>query len=265
MNWDLAITDIGGVGLTAEGAARDGRGGARAGGTIVRLPGAQGGVTLSPVKPADDSRTKTEIDASAERDREGCFGESDRQPIGDEEFTRLVDAHYEALYRFAFSLAHSEADARDLVQDTFARLARKGNQLKSRGKAKSWLFTTLYRAYIDSHRHHTRHPHVEMEAAELELPVTAPVAGEHLDAEMVQEALQQVDEVFRVPLILFYLDQHSYLEIAEILDVPPGTVMSRISRGRAALRRIFEEKEPASAEMATDVRPRGVVLKGSVV
>ncbi len=181
------------------------------------------------------------------------------KPIDDQDFEHLVDAHYEALYRFAYSLAHSEADARDLVQDTFARLARKGSQLKSLEKAKSWLFTTLYRAYIDRHRHQVRHPEIEMEAAEPELPATQPNMGEHLDAEMVQDALQQVDEVFRVPLILFYLDQHSYLEIADILSIPVGTVMSRISRGRAALRRIFSEKDLAPATDHALANQRGVV------
>jgi RNA polymerase sigma-70 factor (ECF subfamily) len=166
-------------------------------------------------------------------------------------FEQLVEAHYEGLYRFAFSLTQGEADARDLVQDTFVQFARKGDQLKSKSKAKSWLFTTLYRAFIDGHRRETRHPMIHVDSVESDLPVTEPEVGIHADAETVQEALMQLDEVFRVPLVLFYLEEHSYLEIAEILNIPPGTVMSRISRGRAMLRRIFEEKELVPAGHAT--------------
>jgi len=172
-------------------------------------------------------------------------------------FEEVVNAHYEPLYRFAFSLAAQEAEARDLTQETFAQLARKAHQIQDRAKIKSWLFTTLYRAFVDSHRQKTRHPHVEVDASEGELPVTLPNAGERLDAALALQALEQVPEVYRAPLTLFYLEQHSYLEIAEILDVPPGTVMSRISRGRALLRQLMEDK------------PRNIVpfetLKTSVV
>ena len=63
-------------------------------------------------------------------------------------FENVVNAHYEPLYRFALSLSHSEADAGDLVQQTFYRWATKGGQLRDRSKAKSWLFTTLHREFL---------------------------------------------------------------------------------------------------------------------
>jgi RNA polymerase sigma-70 factor (ECF subfamily) len=182
--------------------------------------------------------------------------------LDDATFEEVVNSHYEPLYRFAFSLASHEAEARDLVQETFAQLARKAAQIQDRSKIKSWLFTTLYRGFVDSCRAHARHPHVEVEGAEDELPVTPPRTGESLDAALALQALKQVPEVYRAPLTLFYLEQHSYLEIAEILGVPPGTVMSRISRGRAVLRQLMEDKPRPE-------RPRNVValqtLKPSVV
>jgi RNA polymerase sigma-70 factor (ECF subfamily) len=162
--------------------------------------------------------------------------------LDDATFEEVVRAHYEPLYRFGYSLAQREEDARDLTQETFAQLARKAGQIQDRSKIKSWLFTTLYRAFIDTRRWKTRHPHVEMEAADFELPVSQPEGAERLDAVAARDALMKVDEVFRAPLILFYLEEHSYLEIAEILDIPVGTVMSRISRGRAALRHLMEDK-----------------------
>jgi RNA polymerase sigma-70 factor (ECF subfamily) len=74
------------------------------------------------------------------------------------------------------------------------------------------------------------------------MPASVPNAGESVDAAAAVQALQEVPEVFRVPLTLFYLEQHSYLEIAEIQGIPVGTVMSRISRGRAMLRQLMEDR-----------------------
>jgi RNA polymerase sigma-70 factor (ECF subfamily) len=152
---------------------------------------------------------------------------------------------YESLYRFAFSLTHAEADARDLTQETFHRLAKKAGQIDDKSKAKSWLFSTLYRAFVDSRRWQNRYRHVEVDAAEHELPACLPTSGDRLDAESARAALMQVEEIYRAPLVLFYLESHSYLEIAEILDIPVGTVMSRISRGRALLRRLMEDRHAA--------------------
>ena len=162
--------------------------------------------------------------------------------LDDATFEEVVKAQYEPLYRFAFSLIQREADARDLTQDAFAQLGRKAHQIQDKAKLKSWLFTTLYRAFVDSHRWKTRHPHVEAGDEVSEMPATIPDAGVNVDAAAAVEALQEVPEVFRVPLTLFYLEQHSYLEIAEIQGVPVGTVMSRISRGRAMLRQLMEDR-----------------------
>jgi RNA polymerase sigma-70 factor (ECF subfamily) len=157
-------------------------------------------------------------------------------------FEEIVSMSYESLYRFAFSLTEREADAQDLTQETFQQLARKAAQIQDKTKVKSWLFTTLYRAFVDSRRRQTRYRHVDVEVAGDELPTTPPLAGSRIDADAAREALMKVDEVYRTPLTLFYLGEHSYLEIAEILNIPPGTVMSRISRGRDMLRRLLGEK-----------------------
>jgi RNA polymerase sigma-70 factor (ECF subfamily) len=157
-------------------------------------------------------------------------------------FENAVNSYYESLYRFAFSLAGQEADACDLTQETFQQFARKGDQLRDAAKVKSWLFTTLYREFLDSRRARQRHPQVEMSEVEAELPVSQPDVEVVVDAATARAALAQVEEVFRAPLALFYLGEHSYAEIAKILDVPIGTVMSRISRGRNLLRALLADE-----------------------
>jgi RNA polymerase sigma-70 factor (ECF subfamily) len=152
------------------------------------------------------------------------------------EFEQLVDRHYAPLYRFALSLAKNGIEAADLTQQTFYLWASKGHQLRDPSKAKSWLFTTLYREYVSHFRHHARFPHVELVDDGPELPAVEPAIFNEIDGATAVAALVDVDELFRAPLALFYLDELSYKEIAEVLEVPIGTVMSRLSRGKAQLR-----------------------------
>ena len=159
-------------------------------------------------------------------------------------FTQLVDAHYAPLYRFALSLTKSAADACDLTQQTFFIWAKKGSQLRDGSKAKSWLFTTLYREFLRGRRraeHVTALEDLGPVEADPPAPEVDRVTG--MDASLVVEALQEVDEVYRAPLTLFYLQELSYKEIAEALEVPIGTVMSRLSRGKAQLRASLARKE----------------------
>lgn len=159
------------------------------------------------------------------------------------DFEGLVARYYEPLYQFAFSLTRSEADACDLTQQTFYVWATKGHQLRDPDKVKTWLFTTLHRQFLESRRRQTRFPHEELETAELELPVITPNNVNRIDGAQVLTALARVDEAFQAPVALFYLQDYSYKEIAEILELPLGTVKSRISRGIAQLQRLLTEPE----------------------
>jgi RNA polymerase sigma-70 factor (ECF subfamily) len=152
-----------------------------------------------------------------------------------------VDRHYPALYRFGLSLSGSADAASDLVQQTFFLWAEKGHQLRDAAKAKSWLFTTLYREYLSTYRQSVKHPHVELDDTTGDLPPVSPEVFSALDGSSVIAALLQIDEVFRVPLTLFYLQDVSYKEIADILEVPIGTVMSRLSRGKDQLRKLLAD------------------------
>src|ERR1039457_3905483 len=147
------------------------------------------------------------------------------------EFESLVARYYEPLYQFAFSLTRAEADACDLTQQTFTIWATKGHQLRDTSKVKTWLFTTLHREFLGARRRQTRFPHVELEFAAAELPVVSPATVNRLDAAQVLEALAKLDEIYQAPVALFYLQDCSYNEIAEILGVPLGTVKSRLARG----------------------------------
>lgn len=162
------------------------------------------------------------------------------------EFEELVDAHYKPLYRFAYSMAKNPDAAADLVQQTFCIWAEKGHQLKDRSKAKTWLFTTLYREHLGTVRRGSRFSDDDIDEIEYQLPAHEEDTGRLLDGKRAVHLLGQLEENFRAPLTLFYLQQHSYKEIAEVLDVPIGTVMSRISRGKKQLRERMQD-EPASA------------------
>jgi RNA polymerase sigma-70 factor (ECF subfamily) len=153
------------------------------------------------------------------------------------QFEALVNDYYELLYRFALSLARSESDARDLTQQTFYIWATKGSQLRDISKAKTWLFTTLHRTFLGMKRKNARYPQVELEEALLPA-VSAEFTGGS-DCAQILAALAKVDERYRAAVVLFYLQEHPYKEIALILEVPVGTVKSRIARGVEQLRNVL--------------------------
>jgi RNA polymerase sigma-70 factor (ECF subfamily) len=167
-----------------------------------------------------------------------------------EAFTQLVDANYAPLYRFALSLARNGSDAGDLVQQTFFIWATKGHAIRELSKAKSWLFTTLYREFLRGRRRDSRSSSIEdLPPGGSELVAEDVDKVSRIDSAAVMSALQTVDETFRVPLTLFYLEDMSYQEIADALDVPIGTVMSRLSRGKAQLRMAFERADSPSSKV----------------
>jgi len=156
------------------------------------------------------------------------------------DFEETVTRYYEPLYNFALSLTRAEAEACDLTQHTFYVWAAKGHQLRDHSKAKAWLFTTLHRAFLETRRHQTRFPHDGLDEVPLEdMQAVPPDFTNEADFPQVLSALAKVDAAFQAAVALFYLEDHSYKEIARILKVPIGTVKSRIARGIMQLRKIF--------------------------
>jgi RNA polymerase sigma-70 factor, ECF subfamily len=159
---------------------------------------------------------------------------------------QLVDQHYAVLYRYAFRLTGSSADAEDLVQQCFLTAHRKIGQLREPQNGKAWLFSIARNAFLKGKRGQKGTATVSLESA--------PEPGEEcpqdvaIDNEQLQAILNELDVEFRTPLILFYFEQLSYKEIAAQMDVPIGTVMSRLARAKNHLRQRLVSFQPAGSE-----------------
>jgi RNA polymerase sigma factor (sigma-70 family) len=162
--------------------------------------------------------------------------------VDESDYEKIVALHHHDLYRFAYSLAGNADDACELTQESYYRLLSNGGQLRDPTKIKAWLFTTLYRVFLNQKHRSARFPHLTISSVEHELPALTPEMVSKMDGLLVMEALLEIDERHRTPLILFYLQDLSYREIAEILDVPVGTIMSRLSRSKAALRDYLSDR-----------------------
>jgi len=167
-----------------------------------------------------------------------------RAPAGAEAtlFNEMATQHLDALYRTALRLSGRPQDAEDLVQETYLRAWRSLHTYKPGTNPKAWLFRILHNAHIDRFRASSRTVQTvdEFEGQDPafvvhETPESLIMAG-LMDAE-VRQALMEIPEVFRACLVLADLEGFSYQEIADILGIPRGTVMSRLFRGRRAMRR----------------------------
>ncbi|MGO8765273.1 MAG: RNA polymerase sigma factor [Limisphaerales bacterium] len=175
--------------------------------------------------------------------------------MNEADYEHAVNSFYQGLYRFGFSLSGNTDDACELTQETFARLLTKGGQLRDRSKMKAWLFTTLYRIYLGWKRREARHPHLEIDSVEDELPPVTPETVDKLEAEAVSRSLLALEERYRVPLALHYFENHSYREISRLLDIPVGTIMSRLSRGKELMRKSLAAKSIGAERKVISINP----------
>lgn len=144
---------------------------------------------------------------------------------------------------FALALTRNAVDADDLVQETYLKALRSFDSFQRGTNAKAWLFTVLRRLHIDRFRRARVRPQPLAEEA-LDDTALAPAAQEdapagdweRISAEVVRQAVEQVPDPFRAAVVLRDLQGLSYADVAAILDVPPGTVMSRLHRGREYVR-----------------------------
>jgi RNA polymerase sigma factor (sigma-70 family) len=151
----------------------------------------------------------------------------------------LIEPLIPALRRYAYALRRDHAAADDLVQDTLERALLHWSSRRSDGNLRAWLFTILRNLHIGSRRQAQRRG-TTVEIEEADLPDTAAGPDSMLETRDVLAALDQLPEEQKSLLLLVGVEDFSYEEAARILDVPIGTVMSRLSRARKRLRSIVE-------------------------
>jgi RNA polymerase sigma-70 factor (ECF subfamily) len=164
--------------------------------------------------------------------------------------------HMSSLYSAALRMTRSPADAEDLVQETYLKAYRAFNSFEAGTNIKAWLYRILTNTFINSYRSKRRRPEqTELDEVEdLYLyrrlgGLEAAAAGRSAEEEVldhftegdVKEAVEALPEAFRLAVLLADVEGFSYKEIADILQVPMGTVMSRLHRGRKALQKALFE------------------------
>lgn len=178
------------------------------------------------------------------------------EPATDDAFTAEALSYVDALYGTALRLTRRPADAEDLVQDTYLKAFRAASQFTRGTNLKAWLFTILHNTFRNRIRDTGRDPvDVDSDVVEQAESIGASGAGQNpeqllaratLDADL-QAALDDLPAAFRQAVWLRDVEEFSYAEIAEMIAVPIGTVMSRISRGR---RMLFERLSKVKAGAA---------------
>jgi RNA polymerase sigma-70 factor, ECF subfamily len=164
--------------------------------------------------------------------------------------------HLDAVYRFALRLSGEPDQAEDLVQETFLRAYRSWDQYTRGTAAKSWLFTICRNVFLRTRERGKRHDEIVKENAGPASTGVDPVnplwlsvrsvdpEGEFFDSivdERILESIQELQEDFRAVVVLSDVEGLSYQEISELLDIPVGTVKSRLFRGRRQLQRVLYE------------------------
>jgi RNA polymerase sigma-70 factor, ECF subfamily len=167
-------------------------------------------------------------------------------------FADLAMMHMGSLYTAALRMTRNPADAEDLVQETYLKAYRAFATFQEGTNLKAWLYKILTNTFINSYRSKKRRPEqTELDDVEdLYLyrrlgGLEAALAGrsaeeevmEHFTESDVKDAVESLPQQFRLAVLLADVEGFSYKEIAEILDIPIGTVMSRLHRGRKALQR----------------------------
>jgi RNA polymerase sigma-70 factor, ECF subfamily len=166
------------------------------------------------------------------------------------EFARLLEAQLPRLRRYARALTRDPSRADDLIQDTLVRALAKQHLYQDGTNLRAWLFTLMHNQHVNDVRRNVREGDsldVDTVAAHL-VAVTDPTASRQLRE--LDEAIGKLAMEQRQVILLIGLEGMSYEETAAILNVPIGTVRSRLSRGREALRRLMGMEED-EAELAT--------------
>jgi len=172
------------------------------------------------------------------------------------DISRLVAEHHQAVFRYAYRLTGSVPDAEDLAQQVFLKAQERLHQLRRAGSARSWLFAILRNYFIKSCQKRSPVPAGDLS---LDVETIAAEVGEDaaIDRERLQAALDELPATYRLAVTMFYYEGCSYREIAEQLEIPIGTVMSRLARGKRQLRsKLFESVGRSAAGREETVSSR---------
>src|SRR6202047_386659 len=172
--------------------------------------------------------------------RFGASSSQDDQPSAG--FEELAMPQFDSLYNFAHWLVHNSSDAEDLVQETYLKALRSFASLQSSTNFRAWIFRILKNTFLSScstlERRMTDAMVSEEDGPELAVDMETPetILMNHSDSQRLQRAIDDLPLHYREALLLCEVEEMSYQEIAEILSIPIGTVMSRLARARKAVR-----------------------------
>jgi RNA polymerase sigma-70 factor (ECF subfamily) len=144
--------------------------------------------------------------------------------------------HHAAVFRYAFRLAGNQQDAEDLTQQTFLTAQQHLQQLRDPGRVVAWLLAVVRNAFLKTRRRIQPATAASLDLEMDEVPAP-PAAADEIDREMLELALEELPDEFRIVLLMFYFEDYSYKEIATELEIPMGTVMSRLARAKGHMRR----------------------------
>jgi RNA polymerase sigma-70 factor (ECF subfamily) len=153
--------------------------------------------------------------------------------------------HIDGLYSYALVLTHNRSEAEDLVQETYVRALGAMGRLRADSNVKSWLFTILRNIWFNQLRQQRTAKLVALDGEEGAVNIAEPAKDPYafyvgkIEHEQVRQAIQQLPADFREIILLREFEELSYQEIATILGCPAGTVMSRLARARASLRKLL--------------------------
>ncbi|MFT5066779.1 MAG: RNA polymerase sigma-70 factor (ECF subfamily) [Yoonia sp.] len=163
-----------------------------------------------------------------------------------EELERSIHDYTTSLRRYALVLTRNSDAAEDLVQETLVKAIAASERWEAGTDLRVWMFRIMHNTHISERR---RHQVRELAKPMLPKPVDTTDPTTRIELQQVLDALDQLPESQRQPIVLIALQDMSYAEAARILDVPLGTFYSRIGRGRAALRKIIEGFRPARPKL----------------
>ncbi len=165
------------------------------------------------------------------------------QKCSKKQFQQLTDPHIQLMYNMALRYCGNSFDAEDILQEAMYIAFKNRHQLKDETKCKAWLLTILRRLYLKEIRQNTNRPITVEDISSLPLMETQ-IANDHTltfekkeKAVIVRRCLSELPENYQTPTLLYFMDDMSYQEIAETLDMPIGTVMSRLSRAKQLLKK----------------------------